>query len=116
MNISILGTDYKYIEHSPGSFEFENFDGFCQPLDKEIHVKKKEYLSGSSDSAKYERYKHIVTHELIHAFMEESGRGYDVDEFLVDWIATMFPKINNVLDNILNNYNDSNEENTDKQS
>lgn len=102
MIIDILGTPYTYEEHDPQTFAaFQSNDGLCKPYDKEIYVRKKEFHAGSSDEAKFNRYKHVITHELVHAFMEESGRAYEDDEFLTDWIATMVPKISDSVNIIL---------------
>ena len=59
-------------------------------------VEKQEKLE--ADSLKdIESYKRQVTrHELIHAFLFESGIGYECEwacEEMVDWMARQFPKI-----------------------
>lgn len=105
MEIKILGENYTYTEEDPKEYDFNGSDGFCRVLDKEIFVKIKDAHAGISDKAKQERYEHVITHELVHAFMHESGRDYDEDELLTDWIATMIPKINKVLNQILNSDN-----------
>lgn len=82
MKISILGTDYKIIYENFGR---DNRDGYCNYVKKEICV-------DSQCSKEYQ--KHILRHEIIHAFFFESGlENYNNDEILVNWIAMQFDKI-----------------------
>ena len=94
--INILGTQYKVL--------FEEFkdvmecDGLCDVTTHEIKVRKNNVNKvGNMD----ELIKRALRHENIHAFMFESGLGFDWqhseefghDETTVDWFATQAPKI-----------------------
>ena len=40
------------------------------------------------------RFKEIMRHELVHAFLSESGLdNYSSDEVLVQWMAAQLPKM-----------------------
>lgn len=99
MKIDVLGTKYtvsfKSEQEDP---ELEQCDGYCDKTTKEIVVKKQ---SKHSNLGNYEEYqKKVLRHELIHAFLFESGlhENFRKDEFghdetTVDWIAVQFPKL-----------------------
>ena len=90
VKISILGTTYKIIIENFGS---NIRDGYCNYVKKEIHV-------DSQCSKEYQ--KHILRHEIIHAFFFESGlENYNNDEKLVSWIAMQFDKIEKVYKEVL---------------
>ena len=54
--------------------------------------------------------KHVLRHELIHAFLFESGldqnsnlcESWAINEEMVDWMAIQMPKIMNIYDSITN--------------
>lgn len=94
--INILGTQYKVLNE-----EFQDdmeCDGLCDVTTHEIKVRKNNVNKvGNMD----ELIKRALRHEIIHAFMFESGLGFDWqhseefghDETTVDWFATQAPKI-----------------------
>lgn len=96
--INVLGTEYVIREET----EYQNHllkkcDGYCDKTSKTICVLER---SEDSDLAFYEDYKKKVKrHEIIHAFLFESGlhenwtheNGHD--ETFIDWIAVQFPKL-----------------------
>lgn len=92
--INVLGTDYLYDEDDLNNKLLAENDGVCELYEKEIVVRKKEYMPGSTEAGKEKRYQHVIRHELVHAFAMESGVSYGDDEALVDWIAHMIPLIN----------------------
>lgn len=103
MKESILGTYYKVYTGDLNSPEFSDCDGVCRPYHKDIGIREPEYMLGPEESAQaqLERFKHVVRHELIHAYCSESGVSYDQDEALVDWIAHMVPLIEQSFKNIM---------------
>lgn len=99
--ISILGTDYTIrcvkATEMPSWF-FENNKGYCDHTVKIITVedlveRKDDYNDVLSDLEMITDQ--AVRHEIIHAFLRESGLGdeSDMSETLVDWFALQAPKI-----------------------
>lgn len=101
--VSILGTEYsiKFGNESqyPG---LSGIDGYCDSSIKEIVVddmKKAEGdVSSKGDLGFYQ--KSCLRHEIIHAYMEESGLAHNfehkpigIEETTVDWFAIQSPKI-----------------------
>ena len=91
--VNILGTEYKEIvDEELGN----SCDGYCDCYDKSIVIKAPEQLLDENETMerKNRRKNEVILHELIHAYMDESGLTYySSDETLVEWIAQMFPKI-----------------------
>ena len=97
--VNILGTEYTVENMSESECEtLKECDGFCDKTSKRIVIKKKEE---GCDLENFEEYRKKVTrHEIIHAFLFESGLHenfrhpeYGHDETTVDWIAAQFPKM-----------------------
>ena len=97
MKINILGTDYKIIKHEnrEENEAFNNCDGWCDTSVKEIHVLVN--LEGDKANKQYVVDK-IVRHEILHAFMYESGQDVEsvwgLNETLIDFLAIQIPKFN----------------------
>lgn len=52
-----------------------------------------------SDLEYFERK--VLRHEIIHAFLHESGlHDLAMDEQIVDWLAIQFPKINQMFEEL----------------
>lgn len=108
MTVNILGTEYtvtkkKYTEEE--AFSRRSIDGFCDSFTKQIvycdmsTYKDWEYELPETVAA---CEKHCIRHEIVHAFLSESGLAdssfpYDSawagNEEMVDWIASQGPKI-----------------------
>lgn len=115
MEISILGTyyDVQIVDYSKDkSFEENNEVGYCNTLEKQIRIcdiKTHPDYREMSDKAYNEQIKQIVTHEMIHAHLFESGLDYDsnavnnwaVNEEMVDWFAMQMPKIAKAVDRVM---------------
>ena len=94
--INILGTQYK-IKHVEFGEDIE-CDGLCDVTTHEIKVRKNNV---NKVGCMEELTKRVLRHEIIHAFMFESGLGFDWqhpeefghDETTIDWFATQAPKI-----------------------
>lgn len=106
--INILGTEYKIEIHKISEDEFmkkNNIEGWCGEDARLIVIAdldEKEFYSDITETEKESRRKRIMRHEIIHAFLNESGlsvcssvpeSGWARHEELVDWIAIQSPKI-----------------------
>jgi len=102
MKVNVLGTEYEtYRRNAAEDKKLETRDGYMDSSTKEIVISN---LESDDDSKRdLESYiKSVLRHEIIHAFLYESGldvcskNEYDswaVNEEMVDWIAIQFPKI-----------------------
>ena len=97
--IDILGTEYTIEEKSREQDTFlQNVDGYCDKTSKRIVIVTKSDSCELDDFEVYRRQ--ILRHEIIHAFLFESGlhgnlehKQFGHDETYVDWIAAQFPKL-----------------------
>lgn len=106
--VSILGTDYpiiikKYDEDD--TFQNRSIDGYCDNLNKEIVLCDMTTYKGWENESKKDaeiQQKYNLRHEIVHAFLNESGLGFssfqcDVpwakNEEMIDWIALQGEKI-----------------------
>lgn len=101
MKIDVLGTPYEYTETDMNDPVMQGRDGYCDLWKKKIAVKKSEYMDGDTEEACDFWKKHVILHELVHAFSMESGASYGDDEALVDWIAHMIPRISAAYESIM---------------
>ena len=99
--INILGTDYKFKVDDLNNEELATNDGLCRIYDKEIIVRKPEYMGGFTAESQQKRYEHVIRHELVHAVAQECGAPYCDNEDLVDWIAHIIPIVNKAFDDIM---------------
>ena len=101
--VTILGTDYRITEHSKDEDEMlKTADGYT---DKTSHKIVIDALNDRDVSFvdRVDQYKQqILRHEIIHAFLFESGlsgnanyqtEGQEHPEMLIDWFAIQYPKI-----------------------
>ena len=76
--------------------KLEDMAGYCDSSVKEIVICNPTTCRDSKKDIESVRKK-IVRHEIIHAFLFESGldvnSDWGTDETLVDWIALQFPKL-----------------------
>lgn len=98
MKISVLGTDYDMqVKKFSEDRKLSELDGYCNNYSKEIVIRDKTEMVQDDDreESKVIRMEHVKRHELVHAFLFESGLdNYSADEQLVDWIAIQTPKMN----------------------
>lgn len=93
--VSVLGTQYSIIEEELADQET---DGYCDCTSKEIHIRNDNVNSLGDFEANMRKQ---LRHEIIHAFMAESGlqanwehtQQWGHDETTVDWFAIQFPKL-----------------------
>lgn len=104
IKINILGTDYKIIVDNADNPGMKDCDGYCCAYANEIHVadlSTDDEWKNEPDAVRENRTKQILRHEIIHAFLHESGLygsslsadRWALNEEMVDWIAIQFPKI-----------------------
>lgn len=86
--INVLGTEYKvYAGTQENNPEFTKCDGY-------VLTESKSIILNASNSKKHQE--HVLTHELVHAFLYESGLGTEAwatNEEIVDWIAIQLSKL-----------------------
>lgn len=102
MKIDILGSHwelkYQTIQQNKA---FKDMDGYCDGSERKIYVRqyKKTETTYSNITANRNR---TARHEIIHAFLHESGlwcnalnneESWAMNEEMVDWIAFQLPKI-----------------------
>lgn len=99
MKINVLGTEYTVEVLSKKEDAFlEEADGYCDKTVKKIVVKAEDDGNELKDYSVY--LKKIKRHEIIHAFLFESGlhenwkhEQWGHDETMIDWVAIQFPKL-----------------------
>lgn len=99
--VNILGQPYKVFLRDTTDPRLETADGYCDHSVKEIVIRSDipETVSTLSDLSIYQRC--VLRHEIIHAFLHESGldaNSWGNNEEIVDWIALQFEKISAVID------------------
>lgn len=105
MKVDVLGTVYE-IRYVPSINER---GGEIDYYTKEIRISNQEDIPREfkTDNLK-EMQKHVLLHELIHAFLYESGMdqnsnvcdAWAVNEEMIDWMAIQMPKIMEAYDTI----------------
>lgn len=98
MIVNILGTKYSvsFVSEKKEP-RLKDCDGFCDETTKEIVVENyKRGEPGSKGKLELQEQKNI-RHEIVHAFLFESGLAENSDwaqnEEMVDWIAKQGPKL-----------------------
>lgn len=106
--INILGTKYRIFRVKSGQDEYMDkmhFGGYCDEVGKRIvllELKTVPEWADESEERIAEQEKETMRHELIHAFLNESGlswnsftpdRAWAKNEEMVDWFAIQMPKI-----------------------
>ena len=107
-SVNILGTKYILRKVNFGEDEYMDrmrYGGYCDGTAKEIVVLNLKTVPDFSNDPKdviARREKETLRHEIIHAFLNESGltwnslpveQAWAKNEEMVDWIAIQFPKI-----------------------
>ncbi len=108
--VNVLGTDYKIIVKKydeDEAFARRNIDGYCDSYKKEIVVCDMNTYKGWEHEPQETKdicQKLTLRHEIVHAFLSESGLsdcsavfscGWAKNEEMIDWIALQGPKILN---------------------
>lgn len=99
LKIDVLGTKYT-IQVLPVEKDgmLNTCDGYCDKTTKRIVVRAKDDTSELGNHDVY--LKKVKRHEIIHAFLFESGlhenfkhEEWGHDETMIDWVAVQFPKL-----------------------
>ena len=110
--ITVLGQEYAIAQHyRKDDPRLKGFDGYQAPYEKKIVIAQEivDKAEGRdlnpTDTGRIDVYlHHIYRHEIIHAFFNESGITYkynsDEEDFLVDWIARMYPKMKKIFEEL----------------
>ena len=107
MKIDVLGTKYTIKRVNPGQDEYMekmHFGGYCDSGTKQIVILNIESLPdwvNEPEEVRKDKAKETLRHELIHAFLNESGLRWNSssadawakNEEMVDWFAIQFPKM-----------------------
>jgi len=112
MNVNVLGVIYEITEASPKTDEnLKDADGYVIFYDKRIVLSDlSDWDKQASELAKDIYRKQNLRHELIHAFLYESGLAYNsngatnwsMNEEMVDWMAIQMPKIMEAYESVIN--------------
>lgn len=98
--INVLGTEYEIIVNSAkNNPKFCERDAYAETYSKKIVIEdKKDFENETRMLDDIDSYQErVLKHEIIHAFLHESGLDSNSDwatnEEIVDWIALQFDKI-----------------------
>lgn len=103
LKVGILGEMYSVEYHGAEDVKLEECDGYCDWTTKTIVIRKNLPDSPRNLGSLYEYQMKVLRHELIHAFLFESGlaeNSWGTNEEIVDWIALQFDKIVNAFDSV----------------
>lgn len=95
--VTILGTEYEVLIKSANEDEkLKNYDGYCDSSVNTIVVDQlKDELDTLDDLEEYKAK--VMRHELIHAFLDQSGlrccSDWARNEEMVDFFAIQIPKM-----------------------
>ena len=102
--VDVLGTRYRIFRLPADKME-EGCGGFCDPDLKKIEIVKLDTIEewkAESEVKRMEREKLLLRHEIVHAFLNESGlkdncvhidMPWVCNEEMVDWFAIQGEKI-----------------------
>lgn len=108
MILNVLGTEYEVIKKAYKDDPFfaeKSFDGYCSDCLKQIvYCDMRTFPGWEKESRKAIAAceKETLRHEIVHAFLNESGLSFSSARFngpwakyeeMVDWIAIQGPKI-----------------------
>lgn len=109
MKVNILGTEYTIEEKTEQQdVLLKDSDAYCDRTTKEIVVLKVDGENCTIHDPEWYRKK-LMRHEIIHAFLYESGLGECTEwkehnsahnEQIVDWIAIQFPKMQKAFEEV----------------
>lgn len=96
--VDILGTKYRIVLTTPKDDEaLLECDGYCDDSIKTIVVSNEDPNSRNAKSDMHQVIRKMLRHEIIHAFLFESGLAENSEwaqnEEVVDWFAIQGPKI-----------------------
>lgn len=98
MKVKILGTEYEIVKNAEEKDypQLKKCDGFTDFSIKKIVVAEFDKDESSIDDLEWYKNK-VLRHEIVHAFVHESGLAENCDwarnEEMTDWIAIQFTKM-----------------------
>lgn len=97
MNVNILGTNYEIVTaREYEDIKLEGANGYCETYSKKIVIEDFPEHPQNVENIE-DLMKKVLRHEIIHAYLFESGLGSNSDwarnEEVVDWIALQAPKL-----------------------
>lgn len=103
----ILGTEYKILELSENeddTLKDKELDGYFDGTTKRIVLRTDYDISPGAVGDIIELKRKVLRHELIHAYLYESGLSYQCywaeNEEMVDWFAIQIPKLVNLFEKL----------------
>ncbi|VDG32868.1 hypothetical protein [Lactobacillus plantarum subsp. plantarum] [Lactiplantibacillus mudanjiangensis] len=100
-SINVMGVPYKiFFDSTDSRLEYANADAITDSTTKEIHVAK--FEDSPNSVANLQTYSQkVLYHEVLHAFLYESGLDSNSDwarnEEIIDWFALQHEKIDSAL-------------------
>lgn len=106
--INALGTEYRVEKHKISEDETLRENRWCGYCDEDVKlivvadVSEKEFVDIETEEGKKQYVNKTIRHEIVHAFLNESGLASDSHNFdgpwarneeMVDWFAIQAPKI-----------------------
>ena len=103
MTVKVLGVDYEIVgSNRVDDSNLENADGYCDTSSKKIVIDEFQQRENSKENLK--QYKQsVIRHEIIHAFLYESGldnESWARNEEIVDWMTIQFPKLHKAFKSV----------------
>lgn len=96
--ISILGTGYEIIIDDESQMQDKDNYGECDRYTKAIRINKSAFEKEGLTKNIQGVIEKTIRHELFHAIFHETGLDcYAEDEVLVDVLAILYPKIENIM-------------------
>ena len=103
----ILGTEYKILELSEDeddTLKERELNGYFDGTTKRIVLRTDYDISPGAVGDIIELKRKVLRHELIHAYLYESGLSYQCywaeNEEMVDWFAIQIPKLVNLFEKL----------------
>ena len=103
----ILGTEYKILELSEDeddTLKERELNGYFDGTTKRIVLRTDYDISPGAVGDIIELKRKVLRHELIHAYLYESGLSYQCywaeNEEMVDWFAIQIPKLINLFEKL----------------
>lgn len=95
--VSVLGNRYAiFLKREQEDPKLEGLDGYCDDSVRKIVLRRRDGEASDKED-QIECEKRILRHEIIHAFLSESGlasnSGWAWNEEAIDWFALQFPKL-----------------------
>ena len=98
MKVNILGTPYNVIFDDN---TYTDTYGICERYAKEIIIYNKAFTGEDTCKCVDKAKEKTIRHELFHAIFHETGLDeYSEDETLVDCLAILYPKIQQIMESV----------------